>query len=235
MMQTDNQSSFPLAPKPENVTAPLLRLGGYALVVMAILDIVEALIRPQFMDPVWELQFMGVIVERVPVPLIAVLLVIYGERESRRSWEKWPLRLISWGSLAYGVALFLIIPFGMNSTTRVLDRSAVGLRNALEQQTAQKQKVLEGLNTATADDVERILKGRGLQTEGKNLQQLKSDLVSELTKAEKAFRSRQETKRKEDRVTLLANSGKRMIGALIGGLVFILVWKSTDWARHSRR
>ena len=58
----------------------ILRLVGYGLLVMAIIDLLFLLIPPQLMNPLWEFQTMGAIVERIPVTLLGIVLVYYGEK-----------------------------------------------------------------------------------------------------------------------------------------------------------
>ncbi|MBW4450206.1 MAG: HpsJ family protein [Spirirestis rafaelensis WJT71-NPBG6] len=47
----------------------ILRSLGYGLLLLAFFDIVEMFVPPNFMNPAWEFQTFGALVERVPVPL----------------------------------------------------------------------------------------------------------------------------------------------------------------------
>jgi FtsH-binding integral membrane protein len=87
----------------------ILRLVGYGLLVMALVDILFLLIPPQLMNPVWEFQTMGAIIERIPVTLLGIVLVYYGERSDRAPIETLLLRWLSWFCLIF--AIFLLITF----------------------------------------------------------------------------------------------------------------------------
>jgi hypothetical protein len=62
----------------------IFRVLGYGLLLLALFDILEMFIPPGFMNPAWEFQTFGALVERVPVPLIGFVLVFYGEKYSRK-------------------------------------------------------------------------------------------------------------------------------------------------------
>ena len=58
----------------------ILRLLGYGLLLMAVVDLFFLLIPPQFMNPLWEFQTMGAVVERIPLTLLGIVLTFYGEK-----------------------------------------------------------------------------------------------------------------------------------------------------------
>ena len=74
----------------------IVRVLGYGLLLLALFDIIEMFIPPNFMNPAWEFQTIGALVERVPVPLIGLVLVFFGERHSRTKWEIPILKLLAW-------------------------------------------------------------------------------------------------------------------------------------------
>ncbi|MDY7023338.1 MAG: HpsJ family protein, partial [Cyanobacteriota bacterium] len=49
----------------------LVRWVGYGFLVLSFFDLIDILYPPDFMNPAWELQTMGQIVERLAVPLLA--------------------------------------------------------------------------------------------------------------------------------------------------------------------
>lgn len=68
-------------------SASLLRWVGYGLLVLALMDVVDILLPPQLMNPAWEFQTIGALVERVPVPLLGLALVFFDGISSRKNWE----------------------------------------------------------------------------------------------------------------------------------------------------
>ncbi len=53
-----------------SLSSSLFRLVGYGLLVLALFDLIHILIPLQLMNPMWEFQTVGALVERVPVPLL---------------------------------------------------------------------------------------------------------------------------------------------------------------------
>lgn len=56
----------------------LWRLIGYGFLVLFALDVVAIVVPPNFLNPQWEFQILGEIVERVAIPFIALLLIFLG-------------------------------------------------------------------------------------------------------------------------------------------------------------
>ena len=58
-------------------TLPILRWVGYGFLVLGLFDTIEIFIPAKFMNPSWEFQTFGALVERVTVPLIGFVLVFF--------------------------------------------------------------------------------------------------------------------------------------------------------------
>jgi len=56
-----------------------LRLAGGVLLGLFALDLAESMVPVQWMNPAWELQVIGAIIERSPVPLLGFVLFFYGD------------------------------------------------------------------------------------------------------------------------------------------------------------
>ncbi|WP_235107363.1 HpsJ family protein [Acaryochloris sp. 'Moss Beach'] len=69
----------------------VLRIAGYALLLLTLVDTLAILIPPQLLDPAWELETIGSLVERSPVPLIGFALVASGGRRFRQSLDRFLL------------------------------------------------------------------------------------------------------------------------------------------------
>ncbi len=101
----------------------ILRLVGYGLLLMAAVDIFFLLIPPQLMNPIWEFETMGTLIERIPVTLLGVVLIFYGERSDRAPIETLLLKVASWLSLISAIFLLLMIPLSINNGFRILSRT----------------------------------------------------------------------------------------------------------------
>ena len=136
----------------------ILRTLGYGLLLLAFFDIVEMLIPSNFMNAAWEFQTFGALVERVPVPLIGLALVFYGELHSRSKWEFFSLKFLSWLSLLLALLFIFLIPLGVLNTVRLSKRSVAQVSNVSQQQIAQAEQIeqQQQQHTSTPSDHENV-------------------------------------------------------------------------------
>jgi hypothetical protein len=216
----------------------LFRLVGYGLLLFVLSDLIDILLPPRFMDPVWEFQTIGAVVERMPLPLLGFVLVFFGEMNLRSKWETILLKFLSWAALLIGIALFLLIPLGISDTLRINNQNNAQLNAQASQQISQIQQFEEQLNEATENDLENLLTRIETQDSTQEIQssqELKERLLAETDKAENTLRTQAEATRSNKRLELLKSSVKWNLGALISGILFIRIWQSTRWARRAMR
>ncbi len=89
-----------------------LRWIGYGLLILSLLDTIAVLIPANFGNRLWELQTIGAVVERVPVPLLAMALIFFGEGYDRRGLEDIFLKVLSWVCLLLGPGFSVDATFG---------------------------------------------------------------------------------------------------------------------------
>jgi hypothetical protein len=207
------------------------RLVGYGLLLLSFLDIVEAFVPPDFMNPAWEFQTLGVLVERVPVPLIGLVLVFYGKLERRFDWELVFLNLLSRIALLVGILYILLVPVGVVNTIRLKDTTSAQINNQYNQQLSQANQIEQQLNNATPEQLNRFIAVQGGSLNGKKPEELKSKLLTEFSTAKEKIKTQADEARFAERVKLLKSSAKWNLGALISGFLFISFWKGTLWAR----
>ena len=128
----------------------ILRLVGYGLLVMAIIDLLFLLIPPQLMNPLWEFQTMGAIVERIPVTLLGVVLVYYGEKSDRASIETLLLKILSWLSLVAAIFLLLMVPLSITNSFRIYYQQNATVNAQTVSQKDAIQKFKEELEAANS-------------------------------------------------------------------------------------
>jgi hypothetical protein len=107
----------------------------------------------------------------------------------------------------------------------------------VSQQLSGLQQLENQVNKGTDRDI-NILATRlnqGRQVDVKNPQELKSRLLSEITKAKKAIQPQSTATLADKRFALLKNSIKWLLGSLVSGVLFIYIWANTTWARRCRR
>ncbi|MCC0176481.1 hypothetical protein I4641_05750 [Waterburya agarophytonicola K14] len=214
----------------------ILRLVGYGLLLMAIVDIFFLLIPPQLMNPVWEFETMGTIVERIPITLLGMVLVYYGERSDRAPIETLLLKVASWLSLVAAILLLLMIPLSINNGFRIYNQQKAQV-NA--QFVSQKDAIIEyedRLKLANSqDEIKNILQQQAKQQinipDTVDTQKLKTDIIQKLQTNQKNITSQVDLFKKQKRTFILKKCLRWNLGGLISSILFFLIWKSTGWAR----
>lgn len=216
----------------------VLRFVGYGLLLLGLLDLAEIAIPPQFMNPTWEFQTMGALVERVPVPLIGLGLVFLGENSGRSSRARLLLRVLSWLSLLVAALFFLLVPMGVLNTVRIDEENQQRLDVQLSQGIAELEAVSRQLDSATSADELRGLLGSISGGEvpviesSQDVREAKAALEAALTEGEASLQRDANSTLMERRRGLLKRSVKWNIGAIISGALFFSIWKGTSWARR---
>ena len=230
---TDNQiPSFSL---------PLARAIGYYLVILALFDIVDTVIPAYFMNPAWEFQTIGALVERVPVALLGIWLVFYGEQEDRKRWEKFVLKFLSWTCLIAGIVFLLLIPLGVNNVIRLHYQGQYQINTQVSQQNNRLQQLKSQLENATAEQMNNLVTLRNSQGSTPNienpqdLQAVKHQLSEEIARAQERLNTQSMAARENQRLVLMKRSAKWLLGSLLAGILYIRIWYETRWARRSHK
>ncbi|WP_019508581.1 HpsJ family protein [Pleurocapsa sp. PCC 7319] len=214
----------------------ILRLVGYGLLGMAMVDILFLIIPPQLMNPLWEFQTMGAIVERIPVTLLGTVLVYYGERSDRAPIEAILLKCISWLTLVAAILMLLMIPLNISNSFRIYHQQNATANAQFVSQNDTIQQFKEQLKAANSkDEIEVVLQQQAKQQvsipDSVNTQKLKTDILATVQNNQDNITSQAQTFRVQKRSLLLKKCLKWNLGALIASILFFLIWKSTGWAR----
>lgn len=219
----------------------ILHWIGYGLLALTVMDIVDVLVPPQFMNPIWEFQTIGQFVERVPVPLIGLALVFFGGMDVRAKWEPIFLKLLSWVTLLLAIWYILLIPLGIVNTIRLEGQNSKQIAAQVDQGLAQIKQVKQQLDTAkTPEQISQLISSidsQGRTPEIQNAQQAadaKEKLTTFITTTESQLQTQANSTKKSQQLSLLKNSVKWNLGALISGVLFIMMWQGTSWARGGK-
>lgn len=214
----------------------LLPLLGYSLLVFALFDYINILFPPRFTDFVWEFRTIGALVEHVLAPLLGLILVFYRHQGYIGKWEKNTLGFLSWVSLLVGILYLLMIPLGVADTWRIYYANNAQINYQSSQQLQQLQQIKGGLNQAKTDEQINQLIGsftpQVTREKIKNPQAIKDQYLGQISQAEKSLQNQTDSMRTNQTQTLIKDSVKSNIGALLSGTVFIWIWYLTDWARR---
>lgn len=214
----------------------ILRLVGYGLLLMALVDHFFLLIPPQLMNPLWEFQTMGAIVERIPVTLLGMVLVYYGERSDRAPIEAKILKVLSWASLFAAVVLMLMIPLNISNSFRIYNHHNASANAQFVTQKDNIQQFKEQLEAASSkDEIGVLLQQQARQQvnipDSINTEKLKADIIANLQSNQDSITNQAEAFRAQKKSLLFKKCLKWNLGALIASILFFMIWRSTSWAR----
>lgn len=205
-----------------------LRWIGYGLLIFAVIDSLQVLIPPNFTNPAWELNTIGALVERVAVPLLGLGLIFFGEFYDRTMPEKLSLKALSWLSLVLTIVFVLLIPMGVLGTIQINSQASQQVGIQMEQ----FKKLEDQLNQSKPEDIKNLgaqLNNLGVSIDANDPDKLKGAVMARINGA----KAKVQADRSNQRLTLLKNSVKWNIGALIAATLFFVLWKTTDWARKA--
>lgn len=214
----------------------ILRLVGYGLLLMATVDVFFLLIPPQLMNPVWEFETMGTIIERVPVTLLGIVLIYYGEKSDRAPIEFLLLKITSWLSLAMAIILLLMIPLSINNAFRIYNQQKAQVNAQVVSQKDILHQYTEKLRaTNSKAEIQKFLQQQSQQRitipNSVDSQKLKTDILEKIKSDQEAIDHQVKTFKNQKKTTILKNCLKWNLGALIASILFFLIWQSTGWAR----
>jgi hypothetical protein len=213
----------------------LFRIVGYGILTLAAIDYINIFIPANFTNPAWEFQMLAQLVDKSPVPLIGLVFVFYAKDEFRKDLEDHILRVLSWLTLIAGIGYILLLPLGINNTIRLNTFNNAQINNQLNQQLTQLQQISDRLNQATSqEEINNLftaLNRQGRTPDIRNPEELRNRIQAEVATAQTNAKTQSEINRKNLRIGLIKNSVKWNLGAIICAVLFIYVWRITDWAR----
>jgi hypothetical protein len=214
----------------------ILRLVGYGLITMALIDYISLLIPLQLMNPVWEFQTLGAVIERIPIILLGVVFAFWGEKSDRTPIETPLLRCLSWFCLLFAIFLFISFPLSIINGFRIYYNN-----NAIvNQQISSRIEVLNQFQAEleSAQSIEQISQVLQKQSNNKvnipqtaDRKQLKTDILKSVTENQYSLKSQATDLRISKRISLLKQGVKWNLGALISACILLFIWQHTFWAR----
>jgi len=215
------------------ISGKVIRLVGYGLLALWIIDAIAVFIPPRFTDPTWEFETMGRLVESVGWPLIAMALIFFGEEDSRLTFELVIVRAISWFCLVLAILYFLMLPLGLANSWRIKNKNDVQIGEVLSQKTNPLNQLETNLNKASSDgDVTTILLSlvppdrRAAQApQIKDPQDVKNKLLTEISKSKQNIKTETDDARSKALKVLIKSAVKWNLGAILGGVLFVYLWR----------
>lgn len=212
---------------------------GYGLLILALFDYIAIVIDPSPKNAAWTFQTVGQFVERVPVPLLGLVLVFSIGQNLRAQWELTLLKILSWLSLLAAIFYILLLPLGVISTVK-LERQASAQFNAqIERGQQSLEQARDQLNAADTPEELQILlaslnaQGRAPEIEAvtNQFQELKEQLGTFINQTQENLVTQATEARRNRRINLIRNSVKWNLGAIISAVLFAIIWKLTKHLR----
>ncbi len=217
-------------------TILLMRFLGYSFVLLFVIDSASLLIPLRFTNAVWEFETIGQIIERLPVVLMAPVLVFFGEETYRFRWEFILLRILNWAMFLFAILLFLAAPLFVVNSFRVQEIRHSEIITKSTQQNEPLRQLNERLNIAkTDDDVRSILKSLPVQgNQRPNLsrpQEQKRRILEQVEKNQQQIKEQLENDKNLQSRVIWRNGLKWTVVSLITGGLLAYFWQLTRWAR----
>ncbi len=219
----------------------VIRLVGYALLVLASLDSVSLFFPPGFTKPEWELQVMGRLVDSVPVPLIALVMIFFAEQTDRLRIEKQLLRFLSWVCFGFALLHFAMLPLGLGDTWRLNNKNNSDIGNALSRQIKpliDTETKLKQSNSAQElkKTIEDLVRANPNQTPTiTDPEKIRERMLAAITTSTKQIKAESDAVKLSALQNLIRASAKLNIGTVVAAVAYFMLWKLTPWARIGGR
>ncbi len=144
------------------VSGQLLQIIGIVLIVGVLLDYFVLAIPPNFLDKQWEVRYIGVLVDRGIVPLVALGFLLLGSWLQQGTGKR-PGKALQdskfWGlclSVLLGLIFLLAAPLHFSSVQSLQQNGLVAVQNRSR---AYQQQIEQGLNQAQSQLQQRQQQG----------------------------------------------------------------------------
>lgn len=214
----------------------IARLIGYGLMMMGFIDLLYILIPPQLANPVWEYQAIGDIVKLVPVPILALLLVFAGEKSTRHKLELKLLTVLSWLTLVISILFFLLLPLIVTNSFKIDRFNNTQITTEVKQQKQKLDATQKQVQNMDGEQLKFFIptpdKIGSLGSLPNSPAQAKTSISANLERAKAKADAQAAEARKNVTANLVKNTFRLFAEALIAGVIFLMFWSRTDWARQ---
>lgn len=214
----------------------LARVVGYGLLLLSFVDFLYVLFPMEIMDPVWEYQFTGDLIKLVPVPLLALVLVFWGDSEERQDIE-WPIVwFLSWLTLIFSLILFLLLPLTAANTLRIHRFNTEQIESQVSQERQQLEANRTQIEAATTEQLASLIPTPDAEnpTPALSPEDARAQILDNIEQAKTQADERAEQARNNVTSNLIKNSLKLLLEGAMGSFLFLYTWLVTRWARRGQ-
>lgn len=217
------------------VSTKVIRLVGYGLLVLWLFDFAALFVPPRFMNPAWEFETMGRLVESVGWSLVSFAMIFFGEDSYRLRLELPLLKFLSWMCLGFAILYFAMLPLGLANTWRIRNNNDVEIGRQLAQRTAPIEEVQAKLSSDLSDaellEVYKKLVPPNTPLNIKNPRETKEKLLAELSASSAKIKGDLDATRTSNFRQLVKSSVKWNIGTVICAVLFLFLWRFSRFYR----
>ncbi|MDF5714697.1 MAG: HpsJ family protein [Rhizonema sp. NSF051] len=214
------------------------RFVGYILLTFSLIDYVEILVPTHFIDPVWEFQTMGQLVEHIWAPLLGLTFVFIQQQYISR-FELQILSFLSWLSLIFGLLYLLMLPLGINDSITIYNDTSAQITDQAVQQKEQFSKLKQLVNKAQTNieihNLDKIINPQSSTQSNDSPQSLKNKLSRQVETLALQASNTAKSARGDLANNLMKKAVKVNLGTVLAGVSLITVWHLTDWVRIWRK
>jgi hypothetical protein len=199
------------------------------------MDVVALVYPPDFMNPNWEFQTVGNIVERIVVPVMGLGFILFGEDKLRKPIDLLFVKCLSWLLLFVSIIFIILIPLILTtSAQRIAAQIDNNFGEQYQEQISQSQTLQAQIESASASDLEALIAN---QAEGSNInspEEAREELLNNLAQARQELQLQVQGEINQRKVVVRKNAVKWILGSFVSGALFAYMWHLTRWARISK-
>ncbi|MEM8676162.1 MAG: HpsJ family protein [Cyanobacteria bacterium P01_G01_bin.67] len=209
-----------------------LRIIGYGLITLWLLDLLPVLYPLQPLEPLWGFQVFGQLVERVGVLLISLGLIFIGEEQKRWRWEFVLLKITLGITLTAAWAYFLLVPLAIGNTVRIDRLNRQQIAAEAQENIIQLKNYQSEIDASSNPSFIREFIVQAGESDGDvdlSLADSKQRANFMIKNRIKELKLESSSMIKQRRIDLIKRSLKWNIGALLSGTFLLLIWANNSW------
>jgi hypothetical protein len=223
----------------EQKSFTLLRLTGYIILVLSLIDYIVILYPLRLTDPTWEFNAIKQLVDHVWSPILGLAFVFFPGQTSLSRNSLRILSFLSWVAGILGLFYLLLLPLAINDGRTIYNNTINEITNQAATQTQQLNQLNQQINTTInpqqLNRVNQLLNPQGSPPSSNDPQELQKQLSGQVKTAIQNLPIATETAKSNATKSLLKEALRITLGALLSGVFLITVWSLTSWTRNWKK
>lgn len=222
----------------EQQSTKIINIVGYIILFLTLLDYVILFFDSELFNPIWGWEAAGKLVETAWGSLLGFLLIFYRrDRDFIKPKELTFLALLSWLALFMGILYFAIAPTIIGNAFRINRTQQAQITAQIDRQKEQVQQYTQQLDLAGEAQLNNLLQAYQQQAPelaSTSSSQLKENLLTQARQQQQQNQKQLVNSFSKHQKKLVKTTLKWIIGAVVCGMTFILIWINTQWTRILR-